>query len=190
MGFEYVKLFALDNRLNYLNPTRFDIIQNYILYKIDNNNIEGLQQLYVDCAPYFVMEDEFNEFFSNICLKYSYIIPELEEWMSHKHKVLSPEYLFAKLSEELEEIMDDVQVFIACRKNSNIPHGYKIELRQSILGKIGTVSNYTIKELCNYNLEDYVNQLQEIKAAIAEISSVPEFNMMAYESCQKLCSVL
>ena len=190
MGFEYVKLLALDNCLNYLNPTRFDIIQNYILYKIDNNNIEGLQQLYNDCAPYFVMEDEFNEFFSNICLKYSCILPELEEWMNHKHKALSPEYLFAKLSEELEEIMDDIQVFIACRKKSGIPHGYKIELRQSISGKIGTVSNYTIRELCNYNLEDYVDQLQEIKATIAEISSVPEFNMMAYESCQKLFSTL
>ena len=110
--------------------------------------------------------------------------------MNHKHKALSPEYLFAKLSEELEEIMDDIQVFIACRKKSDIPHGYKIELSQSISGKIGTVSNYTIRELCNYNLEDYVDQLQEIKATIAEISSVPEFNMMAYESCQKLFSTL
>lgn len=186
MEFEYVKLFALDNCLNYLNSTRFEIIKNYVLYKIDSNNIKSLHHLYNECAPYFVMEDEFNEFFSNICLKYSYILPELEEWMSHKHKALSPEYLIAKLIDELEEIMDDIQVYIDCRRKSDIPHGYKIELRQKISGKIGTVSNYTIKELCNYNLEGYTERLQEIKAVIEEICVVPEFNMMAYESCKKL----
>lgn len=188
MGFGYVKLFALDNCLNYLNTIRFEIIRNFASYKIAFGENEKLHSLFNQCKSYFVMEDEFYEFYSNLCLRYSYIIPELEEWISHRQKSASPEYLIIKLNDELESIMDDIQIYIACRRKPDVPHRYKIELRQSISGKIGSLCNYTIKNLCNYNLDQYIGQFVEVKATIEEICVVPEFDMMKYEVCQKLLS--
>ena len=89
MGFGYVKLFALDNCLNYLNTIRFEIIRNFASYKIAFGENEKLHSLFNQCKSYFVMEDEFYEFYSNLCLRYSYIIPELEEWISHRQKSAS-----------------------------------------------------------------------------------------------------
>lgn len=115
---------------------------------------DKLEMIFNKCKSFFVMEDDFYEFYSNLCLEYSYIIPELEDWMSHRQK--------------------------------NVPHQYKVTRLQEITGKIGTLCHYTIKELCNYNLDPYVDLFVEIKSIMEEISVVPEFNMMDYDACKKL----
>lgn len=186
MGFEYVELFALQNCLNYLNPVRFDLIRSYVEYHVDFGENDKLEMIFNKCKSFFVMEDDFYEFYSNLCLEYSYIIPELEDWMSHRQKNVSPEYLISKLKSELDDIYEDIQVFIGLRRKSNVPHQYKVTRRQEITGKIGTLCNYTIKELCNYNLDPYVDLFVEIKSTMEEISVVPEFNMMDYDACKKL----
>lgn len=186
MGFEYVELFALQNCLNYLNPVRFDLIRSYVNYHVAFGENDELEMIFNKCKSFFVMEDDFYEFYSNLCLEYSYIIPELEDWMSHRQKNVSPEYLISKLKSDLDDIYEEIQVFIGLRRKSNVPHQYKVTRRQEITGKIGTLCNYTIKELCNYNLDPYINLFIEIKSTMEEISVVPEFNMMDYDACKKL----
>lgn len=190
MEFEYVELFALQNCLNYLNPIRFDLIRSYVEYRVAFGENEKLELIFNKCKSFFVMEDDFYEFYSNLCLEYSYIIPELEDWMSHRKKNASPEYFITKLKSELEIISEDIQTYIDCRRNANLPHQYKISLRQDITGKIGSLCNYTIKELCNYNLKPYADSFADIKSTIDEICLFPEFNMMEYEACQKLMDKL
>lgn len=186
MEFEYVELFALENCLNYLNPIRFDLIRSYVEYHISVGENDKLEELFNKCKSFFVMEDDFYEFYSNLCLTYSYIIPELEDWMSRRQKSASPEYLITKLKSELDDVYEEIQAFIDLRRNTNVPHQYKVTRRQDITGKIGILCNYTIKELCNYNLDSYADLFVDIKSTIEEISVVPEFNMMEYETCRRL----
>lgn len=190
MEFEFVKLFALDNCLNFLNSIRFNIISNYVHYHISFGENDKLEIIFNKCKSFFLMEEDFYEYYSDLCLEYSYIIPELEDWMGRKKKNSSPEYLISKLNSELDDIFEEIQAFIDLRRNNNVPHQYKITRRQEITGKIGTLCNYTIRELCNYNLEPFEDLCVEIKSKIEEICVVPEFNMMNYESCRKLLDIM
>jgi len=183
--FEFVHVFALENVLSYTNEIRFQIIENYVHKKMASEDHAFLHDLFIKSQSYFIMEDRFNEFYGNLCLEYSYIIPELEDWIQSHKQNNSADLLLAKLNEELDDILDSIDVYLDYKRKKSAPQGYMIELSQDIRRRIGAICNYTIRELNRQSLEGYEEKVGDIRLMIDEISSTKEFNMLDNEMCKK-----
>ena len=187
VGISYVQVFALDNYLKYTNEDRFQIIEQYVRSNmLQNDDTLFLLKSFELIHPYFLMENQFNQFFAKLCSSYNYVIPELENWMSGGTITT----LISQLNDELDDIQGSIDDWLYNKKKKDTPRGFIEQLGREINGKIGLMCNYTINELCKYNPVAHAAEISEIINKMDEISTTREFSMTDFAAYQNLKKII